>query len=54
MKYLPELFAANARWAEEMTTADPSFFTGLAAIQTPPICGSVARTAVCPPTRSPA
>lgn len=35
MKYLPELFAANARWAEEMTAADPDFFTGLAAIQTP-------------------
>ncbi|MDG4549384.1 MAG: carbonate dehydratase [Candidatus Contendobacter sp.] len=35
MKYLPELFAANARWAEEMTTADPGFFAGLAAIQTP-------------------
>ncbi|MCB1825936.1 MAG: carbonic anhydrase, partial [Candidatus Competibacteraceae bacterium] len=35
MKYLPELFAANARWAEEMTAADPGFFTGLAAIQTP-------------------
>lgn len=35
MKYLPELFAANARWAEEMTAADPRFFAGLAAIQTP-------------------
>ncbi|HRD49110.1 MAG TPA: carbonate dehydratase [Candidatus Contendobacter sp.] len=35
MKYLPELFAANARWAEEMTAADPRFFVGLAAIQTP-------------------
>ena len=35
MKYLPELFAANARWAEEMTSADPHFFAGLAAIQTP-------------------
>ncbi len=35
MKYLPELFAANARWAEEMTAADPGFFTGLAVIQTP-------------------
>jgi carbonic anhydrase len=35
MKYLPELFAANARWAEEMTSADPNFFAGLAAIQTP-------------------
>lgn len=35
MKYLPELFAANARWAEEMRTADPNFFAGLAAIQKP-------------------
>ncbi len=35
MKYLPELFAANARWAEETTAADPGFFAGLAAIQTP-------------------
>jgi carbonic anhydrase len=35
MKYLPELFAANARWAEEMVAADPHFFTGLAAIQAP-------------------
>ena len=35
MKYLPELFAANARWAEEMKAADPRFFAGLAAIQTP-------------------
>ena len=35
MKYLPELFAANARWAEEITAADPGFFAGLAAIQTP-------------------
>ena len=35
MKYLPELFAANARWAEEMTAADPGFFAGLAGIQTP-------------------
>ena len=35
MKYLPELFAANARWAEEMTSADPHFFAGLAAIQKP-------------------
>ena len=35
MKYLPELFAANARWAEEMTVADPRFFAELAAIQTP-------------------
>ncbi|MFZ0159870.1 MAG: carbonate dehydratase [Kineosporiaceae bacterium] len=35
MKYLPGLFAANARWAEEMRAADPDFFTGLAALQTP-------------------
>ena len=35
MKYLPELFAANARWAEEMRAADPNFFAGLAAIQKP-------------------
>ncbi|MDS4029449.1 MAG: carbonic anhydrase, partial [Candidatus Contendobacter sp.] len=35
MKYLPELFAANARWAEEMKATDPQFFAGLAAIQTP-------------------
>ncbi len=35
MKYLPELFAANARWAEEMHAADPHFFAGLAAIQKP-------------------
>ena len=35
MKYLPELFSANARWAEAMTAADPQFFTGLAGIQTP-------------------
>ncbi len=35
MKYLPELFAANARWAEEIKAADPQFFAGLAAIQTP-------------------
>ncbi len=35
MKYLPELFTANARWAEEMLAADPNFFAGLAAIQKP-------------------
>lgn len=35
MKYLPELFAANARWAEEMTAADARFFARLAALQTP-------------------
>lgn len=35
MKYLPELFSANARWAEAMKAADPQFFAGLAGIQTP-------------------
>ncbi|MGB4946890.1 MAG: carbonate dehydratase [Candidatus Competibacter denitrificans] len=35
MKYLPELFAANARWAEDTTATDPNFFTDLASIQTP-------------------
>jgi hypothetical protein len=35
MKYLPELFAANARWAEDMRATDPEFFTGLAALQSP-------------------
>ena len=35
MKYLPELFAANERWAKEVTEADPQFFSGLAALQTP-------------------
>jgi carbonic anhydrase len=35
MKYLPELFDANARWAEEMRAADPDFFAGLAALQSP-------------------
>lgn len=35
MNYLPELFAANARWAEEMRAADPDFFSGLAALQSP-------------------
>ncbi len=35
MKYLPELFAANARWAEETTANDPHFFADLAAIQAP-------------------
>lgn len=35
MKYLPNLFAANARWAEETTAANPAFFTELAAIQKP-------------------
>jgi len=35
MKPLAHLFANNARWAEETTAADPAFFSGLAAIQTP-------------------
>ena len=35
MKYLPELFASNARWAEEMLAADPGFFSGLVALQDP-------------------
>ena len=35
MKYLPELFIANARWAEETRATDPNFFAGLAALQTP-------------------
>ena len=35
MKYLPELFAANARWAEDMLAADPDFFAGLVALQDP-------------------
>ncbi|MBK7541188.1 MAG: carbonate dehydratase [Candidatus Competibacteraceae bacterium] len=35
MKYLPKLFAANARWAEETTANDPHFFADLASIQTP-------------------
>ena len=35
MKYLPELFIANARWAEETQATDPNFFSGLAALQTP-------------------
>ncbi len=35
MKYLPQLFAANARWAEDMQTTDPHFFAGLAALQSP-------------------
>ncbi|HCV12528.1 MAG TPA: carbonic anhydrase, partial [Candidatus Accumulibacter sp.] len=26
MRYLPELFAANTRWAEDMQAADPNFF----------------------------
>ncbi len=35
MKYLPELFAANARWAEDMLAADPDFFAGLVSLQDP-------------------
>jgi len=35
MKYLPELFAANARWADEMVAVDPDFFAELVALQSP-------------------
>jgi carbonic anhydrase len=35
MKYLPELFAANTCWAEDMRAADPNFFAGLAGLQDP-------------------
>ena len=35
MKYLPELFVANARWAEDMQTSDPGFFSKLAGLQDP-------------------
>jgi carbonic anhydrase len=35
MKYLPELFAANARWAANMQDVDPNFFSGLANLQRP-------------------
>jgi len=35
MKHLPELFAANARWADEMRKVDPSFFAELASLQSP-------------------
>ncbi|OHC68362.1 MAG: carbonic anhydrase [Rhodocyclales bacterium GWA2_65_20] len=35
MKPLAHLFANNARWADETAAADPGFFGGLAAIQTP-------------------
>jgi len=35
MKYLPELFAANAQWADDMRAVDPGFFAGLAALQSP-------------------
>ncbi|CDI03509.1 Carbonic anhydrase [Candidatus Competibacter denitrificans Run_A_D11] len=35
MKYLPELFAANARWAKETTAVNPHFFADLESIQAP-------------------
>ena len=35
MKYLTELFNANARWAEDMRAADPKFLTSLATLQSP-------------------
>ena len=35
MQYLPELFAANARWSDDMRAVDPDFFAGLAALQSP-------------------
>ena len=35
VRYLPELFAANTRWAEDMRATNPDFFTGLAALQSP-------------------
>ena len=35
MKYLPELFAANAQWADDMRAVDPDFFAGLVALQSP-------------------
>lgn len=35
MKYLPQLFANNRKWAEQMTAQDPEFFRRLAAIQSP-------------------
>lgn len=35
MKSLPELFAANARWAEQMVAEDPAFFTELEKLQSP-------------------
>ncbi len=35
MKHLPELFANNRRWAEEMEARQPDFFTRLARQQTP-------------------
>ncbi len=35
MEHLPELFAANARWAADIRATDPEFFPGLAALQNP-------------------
>ena len=35
MKYLPELFERNRRWAEEQRRRDPQFFGRLCEIQTP-------------------
>lgn len=35
MNYLPDLFTANARWAEQTQADDPDFFAGLAALQSP-------------------
>lgn len=35
MKYLPELFERNRRWAAEQCAADPMFFQRLCAIQRP-------------------
>jgi carbonic anhydrase len=35
MKYLPELFAANARWAQKTLEANPTFFAELATLQNP-------------------
>lgn len=35
MDYLPELFAANSRWAADIRATDPEFFPGLAALQSP-------------------
>jgi carbonic anhydrase len=35
MNRLKHLFEANARWAEETLAEDPSFFSGLAALQNP-------------------
>ena len=35
MQYRPELFAATARWSDDMRAVDPDFFDGLAALQSP-------------------